>query len=136
MSYCTPEDYVARYGDAELVQLTDRLGIGLADAQVFADAADDAGAEIDAYLAPLMPVPLTVVPRLLVRVAIDIVRFRLQGDAPLAESRKRYDDALAVLAAIGAGKASLGAQVPQALPVTGGLVVMVSPRRVFGGGVL
>ena len=49
--YCTQADIEERFGQAELVQLTDRTRTGQVDATTVARAITDASAEIEGYLA-------------------------------------------------------------------------------------
>jgi len=133
MSYLSTTGYIDRYGEDELIQLTDRLGAGTVDAAVFERAAGDAAAEIDGYLAGRHALPLAHVPPLLVRIAGDIVRHRLYADAAPEEVRKRYEDARRLLESIANGRVSLG--LPAAPGSTVGNLVEIAPvRKVFGGG--
>lgn len=133
MPYLTAADFAGRYSEEELVQLTDRLGAGVFDPAVFAQAADDAAAEVDGYLAGRYTLPLASVPPLLVRVACDVVRYRLQSDVPLEEVRKRYEDARRLLENLAAGRVTLGLASAAVAPA-GNLVESMPGRKVFGGG--
>ena len=50
MAYATVADMIARFGELEVLQLTDRNQEGVIDKAVAKTALDDATAEIDAYL--------------------------------------------------------------------------------------
>lgn len=51
MAYCTRADLVTRYGEQELIDLTDRAGLGVTDDDVIAAAIARAEADIDGALA-------------------------------------------------------------------------------------
>lgn len=108
MGYATQADLIVRFGEPELVQLSDRVGAGVPDAAIVARALEDAAAEIEGYLAARYALPLLNVPGSLVRIACDIARFRLFGDQASAEVRTRYEDARRVLESIARGTVSLG----------------------------
>lgn len=137
-AYATTADLVTRYGEAEIIQLTDRDHLGAIDAGVAAQALDDANAEVDSYLAVRYPVPPDPLPTLLVRIACDIARYRLYDDAAPEEIRKRYEDATRILARLADGSMSFGVSPaapshPQvAQVVEGAPSVFKRPR---GGGV-
>lgn len=103
MPYCTQTDLVTRFGQAELVQLTDTTGSGQIDAAVVSQAIADAEAEIDAYLTARYSVPLASVPANLERIACDIARYRLYADRPTELVDVRYRDAIRYLEQVGRG---------------------------------
>lgn len=114
MAYATLADLVARFGEAEIVQRTDRAYASVIDAAVAQRALDDAKAEIDGYLAARYKLPLPTVPALLGRLACDIARYRLWEDLASEEVRKRYEDARRLLENLSRGTVSLG--LPADLP--------------------
>ena len=108
MSYATVEDMIKRFGEAELVQLTDRGQTGLYDELVIKQALDDAKAEIDAYLAGRYALPLAEIPAILSRMACDIARYYLFGASVTEEVSKRYHDAVVFLKSVARGEAVVG----------------------------
>lgn len=133
MTYATQSALETRFGAAEILQLTDREGLGIVDVGVLAGALAEADAEINAYLVGHYVLPLATVPAILGRLACDIARYRLASDNPLEEVRKRYEDARRLLEALAAGRVTL--DLPTTSQSVGGLVEMVSGRgRVFNGG--
>lgn len=134
MAYASQQDIVDRYGEGELLLLADRDADGAVDLDVIAQALADSDAEIDAYLAARYQLPLTTVPTVLKRLAVDILVYRLASGAGTAteERRKRYEDAVALLRRIAKGEVSLG--LPEAPASTGGGVHMTSGPRRFGRG--
>lgn len=105
MSYATAADLETRFGEAEIDQLSWR---GLAsDPDVVLAALADADNEIDGYLAVLYQLPMELVPPLIVRIACDVARFRLWKDGASESVRQAYEDAVAALRGIAAGKIRL-----------------------------
>jgi len=131
MAYAVVADLIARYGEDELIQLTDRIGAGTVDPAIAARALQDAASEIDGYLAVRHTLPLSSVPQLLVRVACDIARYRLWEDRASDEVRIRYEDARRILEGLASGRVSLGVTPPGA---PAGPIASARPgRNVFGG---
>jgi phage gp36-like protein len=128
MPYATTADLVARFGESELIQLTDRLGDGVLDAAVVSQALADADAVINGFLAGRYTLPLSPVPAILVGYACDLARERLYKDAAPEIVIKRADDARKFLALAGQGKISLGAQ-PE--PASVGGPAHSTPGRTF-----
>lgn len=128
MAYALTADLVARYGEEELIQLTDRLGDGVMDAAVIDQALADAGAVIDGYLAGRYTLPLSPVPHILVGYACDLARERLYKDAAPEVVVKRADDARRFLALAGQGRISLG---PQPEPTSDGVIQFTVGQKVF-----
>lgn len=111
MAYATVADMIARFGELEVLQLTDRNQEGVIDKAVAKTALDDATAEIDAYLGRFKR-PFGKIPPLLVRLCCDIARYRLtaaQGVLITEEIRNRYKiDVLELLKALASGDIQLG----------------------------
>lgn len=131
--YATLADLEARFGAAEIVQLTDRADPpeGVADQAVADKALADADAEIDVYVGAKYALPLPAAPEVLRRVSCDIARYRLYEDRATDEVRRRHEDALGLLDKIARGVVSLGFAEPPA-PAAGG-VAFVSPPRTMQG---
>lgn len=108
--YAQVSDLVSRFGQTEIVQLTDRATppTGAINTAVAEGALSDADAEIDAYLTGRYSLPLASVPPVLSRIACDIARYRLWDDQAPEEVRARYEDARRILEAIAAGRVTLG----------------------------
>lgn len=128
--YITQQQLIERFGEAELIQLTDRDGTaGEIVTSVLDSAIDDAGSEVDAYVGVRYDLPLAIVPISLVRVASDIVRYRLYDDAATEQVRTRYEDAIKFLVGVAKGAISVG-ELPEELASSGD-VRMESGGRVF-----
>lgn len=109
MPYCTLTNLIDRYGETELIQLTDRTGGGVVDQDVIDQAISDADAVIDGHLAGRYTLPISPVPAILVGYACDLARERLYKDAAPELIIKRGDDARRFLVMVAQGKVSLGA---------------------------
>jgi phage gp36-like protein len=131
MPYASLSDMITRYGEKELINLTDRSSprLNAVDAAILVQAFFDADAEIDGYLAVRYTLPLPHTPPVLMRIACDITRYRLYDKAATEEVRNRYTDAVKWLAAIARGLVSLGMPTASAPTATGPLIA--GARRAF-----
>lgn len=98
MSYVTQQDLIDRFGQAELIQLTDRTNrpATTIDATAVGRHIADAVSMIDGYLGKIYALPLGTVPPALTKVAADLARYFLHGksaekDSPVAQA---YRDAI------------------------------------------
>lgn len=135
-AYATALDMVARYGEADLIRLTDRAGtLGGIDADVLTTALDDATAEINGWLAKRYAdrLPFADPPRVLTAHACTIAWYRLQGAQADQGSERMHEAALRFLRAVARGEASLGDEDPGASQVSSpGPVIEEGPGRVMG----
>ncbi|MDO1509945.1 MULTISPECIES: gp436 family protein [unclassified Neisseria] len=137
MAYAAVADMVARFGELEVIQLTDRNQDGLIDEDVAAVALADATAEIDAYLGRFKR-PFTDVPPILKRLCCDIARYRLtaaNGVLITEEIRNRYKiDVLDLLRAMAKGEVQLGVDESGEEVAAGedGIVFINGKNKVFG----
>lgn len=109
-AYVTPDDLVAEFGQAEIVELTD-IGsprTNEVDVAVAQGACDRAGAEIDAVLAGRYALPLSEMPVLLQYLARDLARYYLHQTEPSKVVQTRYETARQQLRDIQAGRIQLG----------------------------
>ena len=107
--YCTVEALINRYGEQELIALTDKQGeTGAVVTQVAQQAIFDADATIDAYLASRFTLPLANVPSVLERLSGDISRYFLYDEQVSEQIAKRYEAAIKVLEQVAKGNVSLG----------------------------
>lgn len=125
MTYATVADLVARFGELELVQLTDLDNIppSVIDVSAVEVKIADACAFADGYIGQVYRLPLVgcakvvtvpgatpeyVAPPVLVRLVCDIARYYLHDDlAPENEVYRRYQNAVKELDKIATGKAVL-----------------------------
>lgn len=108
MSYCTEQDLITRYGEDELIQLTDKQNVGQLDTDVINSAIADADSLIDGYLGSRYSLPVNPVPRSLVRIACEICRYYLYENLATDEVKDRYNEAVRSLKAISNGQMSIG----------------------------
>ena len=120
MRYATPQDMVARFGEPEMIQLTDPDNAAVQVARVELKL-DDAHALADGCLGAVFALPLAgcakpvavgaveyVPPPQLTRIVCDIARYYLYDDvAPDNAVAQRYKQARAELDLIAAGDATL-----------------------------
>lgn len=132
LHYAGQTDMVTRFGDVELVQLTNRVRTATAiDSVVLERALEDADAEINASLQPRYSLPLASTPRLLVNIACDIARYRLYEDRATDHVRRRYDDAVSMLNRIRKGEIQLGLNALQETTPSVGGAAHKATRRTF-----
>ncbi len=131
MAYATVQDLVDRFGEREIVQITDRSRAGVIDETVARRAIDDASAEIDTYLASRCALPLATVPAVLVHFCADMARYRLSGDMATDIITQRYKDAVAFFTRVANGQISLGVSSAGEAPAGAGSAQMESGGRVF-----
>lgn len=118
--YCTQQNLIDRFGQTEIIQLTDRAipPAGTINTTVLEQAISDADAEINSYLTGYT-LPLVTVPANLVRIACDISRYYLYEDRVIEQVQTRYDAAIKYLTQVAKGVIKLG-------PDTDGTVAVVS----------
>lgn len=109
--YCTQQNLIDRYGQSELVQLTDRPerldpgNAGAIDPAIINDAIARAEARINRYLTAFLP--LESVPDDISQIACDFARYFLYKDMPTDHVRKQYDDGISYLEKVAGGKIPL-----------------------------
>jgi phage gp36-like protein len=133
LAYATLADLIARYGDRELVQLTDRADppAGLIDPDVAAKALTDASAMIDSYLGQAYTLPLATTPSVLVETCQSIARYKLHPGEATDRVRTDYTDALKWLGQIAKGQASLPGIEPTKVEGGSGAILTSSGDRLF-----
>lgn len=135
MSYASKQNLIDRFGQDELVKLTDRTNRPptTIDDTVLQQALDDADGEINGYLATAKIVtPMPSPPSILVAKACAMARYFLFKDKATEKVRTDYEDARAWLRDVAAGRASLGdkTSAPATAPSVGP-VKMTGATRVF-----
>lgn len=132
MPYATQADLVERFGETELIQISNRsLGATTIDAVVVASKLADADAEIDGYLQGRYQLPLVPVPAVLLRLACDISRYHLYDDRVTEAVMQRYKDAIAYLVRVSKGEVQLGLGAGEAPPASSGGPEFATPGREF-----
>lgn len=122
MIYATRQDMTQRYGERELIDLTDRDDTGQIGMTVLNRALEDAGATVDGYIGKLYRLPLQgclkpalpggaatyVSPPALTRITCDLARYYLYTDLPDEhEVSRRHKAVMAELMLLATGKTQL-----------------------------
>lgn len=131
MSYASQADMEARFGERELINLTDRTGQGAVDVSVLERALADASAEIDGFLAARYELPLSSTPVVLVRICADLARYYLHDDHAPDQVVERRKAAVATLRSLSRGEVSLGMSDTGDTPATSDGAEMVSGGRIW-----
>lgn len=139
MTYATLQDLIDRFGEDELIQLTDRAmpPSGAIDAGVVERVLGDADQLIDGFVGSRYAVPLNPPPDLVRRIGCDVARFYLFTDQPTETVKDAYKEAVRLLERIQAGALTLqaaGVVSPAAPAVTpGAAFVPATDTPIFGG---
>lgn len=108
MSYCTIQDMINRFGEDELIQLTDRDGVGVLDRSSIQQAIDDACAIMDSYIGARYAVPLAdPVPGDVSVYAADLARCQLYDSDTIDKAEERCERVMRWLRDVAAGRAVL-----------------------------
>ena len=138
MTYATQQDMVNRFGDREVIALTDRANVGVINAAVLAQGLTAADDEINAYVAARYSLPFATVPLLVRDFACDIARYRLCGGevTETEEVRNRYKDAIDFLKRVASNQVTLGLNAASAEVTPSAAVKVSSNNRVFSRNLL
>lgn len=130
MPYCTVDDMIAEFTEAELIQLTDADCAGVVNTVTLDKAISRADRTINRYLGRFATLPVAV--DLVTDLACDIARYFLYtGDVPDL-IKQRYEQAIKYLEQIAQGKIDLtDSSGASAAPTVGG-AQMTSSASVFG----
>lgn len=135
MAYVVKQGMIDRFGERELVQLTDRTNTPptTIDDAVLEEAMSDAADLIDGYLAKLYKLPLSAVPGVLARMAADIARYYLHGKSAEKDGavHRAYQEAMAWLKDVAAGRIQLEAEGVLPDQAGGGSVRAKTADRIF-----
>lgn len=140
MTYATKQDLVDRFGERELLQLTDRTNVppSVVDDVVVGKALADADAMIAGYVGKPYQLPLSVVPPVLTKIGADLARYYLHGEAADKDSvvTRNFNLALAWLKDVARGVVSIDANGEVPAQVGGGAIRANPSTRVFRRGTL
>lgn len=131
MTYATQQNMIDRFGQPELIELTDRASLGSIDTTVLNGALTDADGEVNGYLATRYTLPLAPVPVVLTRLACDIARYFLYEDRATEAVRTRYQDAIKFLRGVSDGTITLGVDATNGAPAESGGAQFDAGPRVF-----
>lgn len=129
MSYCTLQDLIDEFTEAELIQLTDITGADAVDVTAVNKAIARADRKINRYLAGRNDLPLAGDE--VVDLACDIARYYLYADKVPDLIKDRFNDAIKELEKMAARKIAVtdtaGAEATESA-----VVEMMSSTSVFG----
>jgi len=130
MPYAVKQDMIDRFGERELIQLTDRgdYPAGAIDDTVLTRALSDADERIDSEISGRYTLPLSAASQRLVRVAAVLARYYLYDDGAPEGVKDAHDQEIAFLKRVSDGKADL--DVAPAPNSTGGAQTS-APERIF-----
>ncbi len=138
MPYATQANLIARFGEAELIQLTDRPdradpeNAGTIDSSVLNQAIADAEAEINGYL-NRYTLPLPFIPPILTGIHCDFTRWRLYVFQMTDVVDERYKAGTKYLTLIATGKIDLFSSAGVEIDQNESSGVMLSePDSTFG----
>lgn len=131
MGYSSQDDLITRFGEKELIQLTDRTGSKALDPDVVARALADADALIDGYLASKYLLPLDNVPTVISRLAGDIARYYLYEDRVTDAVKQRFIDAIQYLKDVANGVQALSPSDAGEQPAEPAGIAVKAATRVF-----
>jgi phage gp36-like protein len=117
--YLTADEYVARYGFAETVRLTDEDQTRVVNTVTLEAALRDATEIADAYIGTRYTIPLTDVPRVVSSIVGALAREALHKSRPTPEVTAAADRARSQLKDISSGKMVLPVDAGQTAPVAG-----------------
>lgn len=105
MVYATQSDMVTKYGEQQMIQLTDRDDVGSTEINeaVLAAELEEATAIINGYVAKRYRVPVSPVPTVLANACKVIAYFSLHRGRHSEQTRQSYEDVLRTLASISNG---------------------------------
>jgi len=130
--YATHQDMISRFGQEELILLTNKDSRGsVIDTAVLDTAIADASHRIDGYLGGRYDLPLSVVPPVMAVLCCDIARYQLYDDQAPDKITERYDNAIAFLKAVGKGDLLLGVGSQGESPVSQNHAQIQSAGAVF-----
>lgn len=131
MPYATQADLEDAFGATEILQIADRDGDGLPDAGLLAAISERAYSFINGYLAGRYALPLSApYPPVIIAASCDLERYWLYDDAATERVREGFEDVIAWLKDVDAGRVLL--QLPAATEsLAAGSPDYSAPNRVF-----
>ena len=136
--YCTLDDIRASLPEVRLVELTDDLSpnpSGSVNLGIVDQAIQGAGILIDGYIGRRYTLPLSVVPPLLGKLAVDLAvydLYRRRNELNISEGMQlTYRNAIAMLKGIADGSVSIGLDPADEGKDSGLDAVFESPRTLF-----
>ena len=133
-AYATLADLTARAGEEEILQVADRDGDAVADADVVAAAIATAESEINGYIGARYRLPLAEVPELVKTWAVSIARYHLHRDGAPEHVVRDWKSAMDGLRDVSRSLISLPVVGGEEQPSDdAGRVTLVKPKPFCGG---
>lgn len=129
--YATQDDLIKKFGEAVLIQRTDRTNIPptTIDSAVVGQALADADAAIDSYLKGRYLLPLESPAPILTAIGRDLAAWGLFGDSMGEAVRRDRDEAMRLLRDLACGRARLDlGDAQQPAPAAGGPAISTRGR--------
>lgn len=140
MQFATREAMIKKFGERELIQLTETEApyLNEINEDKLKDALDAANSEIESYIASRYTLPLQIVPPFLQALACQMTRYHGNSLVMTEKSpiKMQYDAAIKTLKEIAKGTLQLGGSpVGESAPIqsSNNSVVMTIGRHDFGG---
>lgn len=132
MSYATRQNMIDRFGERELIQLTDRAEpqTNAIDDTVLNAALADADDRINSYLSKRHTLPLATVPTVLVRICADFARWFLYDDGIPDAVESAFKEGKNILESYVKGNIDLG--IASADPDESGSIEIDQQPAIFG----
>lgn len=135
MAYCTKQDLIDRFGERELIELTDRVNkpVSTINEITVLKALDDAQSFANGYLAKAIALPLDPVPDALNKIVADIARYYLHGKSAEKDGAvaRNYGEAVTFLRDVSRGLVVLVENNVTPPPAGGARLAHSEPNRVF-----
>jgi phage gp36-like protein len=132
MSYATQADMIERFGERDLIALTNRPGSSASpptiDEARLQSALKDAEDLINGYLGKRFSLPLNPLPSLAVRWSCDLARWFLQPISAPEQVKANYERTLEELKDAAAGELSLGVPENESGSWSGAAEISAPPR--------
>lgn len=117
MNYATKQDMIDAFGEDEVVRLTDAyVAPGVIDEATLTRALDRASDRINGFVSARYPQSFENIPKLLIGICCDLVRYDLSGTGNRImsdEVRDRKSDAYKLLGMIADGRVKMGLDVAE-----------------------
>lgn len=134
MPYATVEALEWRFGEQEILQLSDRDRDGVADPDVLVEAIYDADAIVNSIIGVRYATPIVPSPSILVWAACQLARYELHDDKAPERVKAGRDHALDILNQIASGALALvdnsGIPIPPVTVFSSGVAAGGAPRRI------
>ena len=132
-NYCTQQDMIDRFGNDTVVELTDRAipPTNTIDTTVLDRAIEDATSFINGFLQSRYTLPLSSIPSVIKRLAVDITRYYLHDEHVPEHVDNKFKSAEKTLKSVSKGEVNLGIDTLGVKPSSKNDVEIQSGGNVF-----